>query len=249
LENINDIFLKIEKFKETKNFEAAIKILEESYERFPNSEEVKKELLKTLFEFGIYLSDEFNSRFEESINQFKRLIEIDQNNYRAYYNLGISYFNIGLFEEALKSYNKALEIKPDYTYCYYNIGLIYEVRNDLKRALEYHQNALKVDPQFRYAQQAVKDIREQLDEHADFEENPEIFNERLEQLKSLFKISKRVKIDLIQEILKISKSELINLMISWGAKYQFILDGEYLEINKEQLALFLDNLDPKYLNL
>jgi len=243
LENIKDVFLKVEKFKKNENFEAAIEILEKSYERFPNSAEVKKELLKILFEFGIYLSDEFNSRFEESINQFKRLIEIDQNNYRAHYNLGIAYFNIGLFEDALKAYNKALEIKPDYAYCYYNIGLIYEVRNDLKRALEYHQNALKADPQFRYALQAVKDIREQLDEHADFEENPETLNERLEQLKSLFKISKRVKIDLIQEILKLSKSELIDLMITWGEKYQFVLDGEYLEINKEHLSPFLDNLD------
>jgi len=243
LENIDDVFLKVEKLKENENFEAALEILEVSFERFPNSEEVKKSLIKTLFEYGCYLSDEFNSRFEESINYFKRIIEIEPNNYRAYYNIGISYYSIELFEEALKAYKKALEIKPDYAYCYYNIALIYEANNDLKRALEYHQNAIKIEPSFRYAIQAVKDIREQLDQQSDCQKNSETLNERIEQLKSLFKISKRVKIDLIQEILKISKSELINLMISWGEKYQFMLDGDYLEINKDHLSLFLDNFD------
>ena len=241
---MEDIFLKVKKLKENENFEVALEILEESYKKFPNSEEVKKILLKTLFEYGCFLSDDFNSRFEESINYFKRIIEIDPNNYRAYYNLGISYSSLNDDDEALKAYETAIEIKPDYVYCYYNIGLIYEVKNELKRALEYHQNALKIDPQFRYALQAVKDIREQLDQQAD--QYPEAGNERIEQLKSLFKMSKRVKIDLIQEIWNISKSELINLIISWGEKYHFVLDGDYLEINKDYLSIFLDNLDYMY---
>jgi len=121
--------------------------------------------------------------------------------------------------------------------------LIYEAKNNLKKALEYHQSALKIKPHFTYALHAVNDIREQLDQHADSQKKPEALNENIEQLKSLFKISKRVKIDLIQEILKVPKSELINIMISWGEKYQFVLDGDYLEINKDQLSLFLDNLD------
>jgi len=242
LENLDDIFLEVEELKENENYEAAIEILEESYERLPGSEEVKNVLIKTLFEYGCYLSDDFNSRFEESIDYFKRIIEIDPDNYRAYYNRGISYFSIDCLEEALKDYKAALEIKPDYAYCYYNIGLIYEAKGDLKRALENHQNALKIDPQFRYAQQAVKDVREQIEQDAEFR-NPEKVNEEIEQLKSLFKISKRVKIDLIQEILKISKSELIKMMITWSERYQFVLDGDYLEINKGNLSDFLDNLD------
>ncbi|MHA1704033.1 MAG: tetratricopeptide repeat protein [Promethearchaeota archaeon] len=241
--NVDAIFLKVEKLKENENFEAALEILENSHESFPNSIEVKNLLIKTLFEYGFYLSDDFNSRYEESINHFKRIIEIDPKNYRAYYNLGISYSNIDLPEEALKAYEAALEIKPDYEYCYFNIGLIYEAKNNLKKALEYHQSALKIKPHFTYALHAVNDIREQLDQHADSQKKPEALNENIEQLKSLFKISKRVKIDLIQEILKVPKSELINIMISWGEKYQFVLDGDYLEINKDQLSLFLDNLD------
>jgi len=96
LGNVDAIFLKVEKLKENENFEAALEILENSHESFPNSIEVKNLLIKTLFEYGFYLSDDFNSRYEESINHFKRIIEIDPKNYRAYYNLGISYSNIDL---------------------------------------------------------------------------------------------------------------------------------------------------------
>ena len=56
-------------------------------------------------------------------------------------------------------------------------------------------------------------------------------------------MSKRVKIDLIQEILNLSKSELITMIISWGEKYQFVLEGDYLEINKDYLSVFLDSFD------
>ena len=136
VENLDEIFLKVEKLKENEDFKAALEILEELHENIPNSEEIKNFLIKTLFEYGFYLSDDFNSRYEESTNYFKRIIEIDPKNYRAYYNLGISYSNINLPEEALKAYEAALEIKPDYEYCYFNIGLIYESKNNLKKALE-----------------------------------------------------------------------------------------------------------------
>ncbi|MHA1375757.1 MAG: hypothetical protein ACTSR7_15855, partial [Promethearchaeota archaeon] len=68
--NVDAIFLKVEKLKENENFEAALEILENSHESFPNSIEVKNLLIKTLFEYGFYLSDDFNSRYEESINHF-----------------------------------------------------------------------------------------------------------------------------------------------------------------------------------
>ncbi|MHA1671176.1 MAG: tetratricopeptide repeat protein [Promethearchaeota archaeon] len=243
MKNLDEIFLKVDKLKENENFEAALEILEESYKNFPNLKEIKNILIKTLFEYGWHLNDDFNSRYEESIKYFKRIIEIDPNSYRAHYNLGIAYSNIKLPEDALKAYKAALKIKPDYAYCYFNMGLIYETKNDLKKALEYHQNALKIDPNFTYALQAVNNIREQLDQHAGSKIKLEILSENIEQLKSLFKISKRVKIDLIQEILKISKSELINTMISWGEKYKFVLDGDYLDINKDYLSSFLNDLD------
>ena len=96
-------------------------------------------------------------------NAFKKILEIEPDNYRAIYNLGISYFNIGKIDKAMKAYNDAIKIKPDYKHCYYNIGLIHEVMNDFQKALKFYKKALEIDPKFIYALQAKKIVEQKLD--------------------------------------------------------------------------------------
>jgi len=89
---------------------------------------------------------------------------MDPNNYRAWYNLGIAYFNLNRIQDALNAYNQALEIKPDYMYCYYNIGLLYEVsEGDLEKALENYEKALTYNKEFVYALKARNMVRRKLD--------------------------------------------------------------------------------------
>ena len=56
-------------------------------------------------------------------------------------------------------------------------------------------------------------------------------------------MSNKVRIDLIQEILNISKSELINLLINWGEKFDFQLDGDYIIIKKDTLDDLFNELE------
>ena len=65
----------------------------------------------------------------------------------------------------------------------------------------------------------------------------------VKQLISLLKVSKRIRIDIIQEILKVSKESLIELLIRWGDKFGCEIDGDYFNINKEYLDTFLEYLD------
>ncbi|MFX0057598.1 MAG: tetratricopeptide repeat protein [Candidatus Hodarchaeota archaeon] len=150
-------------------FEEAIVILEVLYDSNPDSEIIKRIYIDALFKYGIYLNDEYVLEYSKAIQYFKRIIDIDPNNYRAHYNLGIAYFNTNNLEQALKSCNFALKIKPDYKHCFYNIGLIYEARNQLKAALKYYQKALDIDPNFTYAQQAINDLKQRVDLHEFFE--------------------------------------------------------------------------------
>ena len=106
----------IEKAKDlvkNKEFQKAIKILEDLYQQQPDGD-IKNNLIDALFAFGGYLNDYYVLEYDESINFFKRIIELDSENYRAHYNLGIAYFNLNRFEEALNSYRVALSIKPDH---------------------------------------------------------------------------------------------------------------------------------------
>ena len=153
---------KAKELKEKEQFEESIIILEELYKINPN-EDVKRALIETLFAYGGYLNDIYVVKYQKAVECFKRIIEVDPSNYRAYYNLGIAFTNLEDFDLALDSCNKALEIKPDYKHCFYNIGLIYELKEEFNRALDYYEKSLDLDPNFTYAAQAVHHIREILD--------------------------------------------------------------------------------------
>ncbi|TFG09135.1 MAG: tetratricopeptide repeat protein [Promethearchaeota archaeon] len=153
------------KLKKQQKFEEALELLNKIRNEDPNSEEVKKALIKILLDYGGYLNDEMVlGGYDKAIVYFKKIIDLDPNNYRAWYNLGIAYFNIDNPKLALESYKKALEINPDYMYCYYNMGLFFEVVDqDFEKALKYYEKALSYDENFMYALNARNDVRKKLD--------------------------------------------------------------------------------------
>ncbi len=53
-----------------------------------------------------------NSKFEEAIAQFKKVIELRPEDAEVYYDLGISYEGLNMTEEAKESFRKALELDP-----------------------------------------------------------------------------------------------------------------------------------------
>jgi len=156
--------LKKQELSKKEKFEESLKILEDLYKKFPNSEKIKKELINTLFSYGGYLNDDYVLEYKKAKNNFKRITEIDPNDYRAHYNLGIAYFNLRKIEKAERAYEEAIKIKPDYKHCHYNIGLIYEAKGDFEHALHQYEKALKIDPNFSYALQARTQVRTLLDE-------------------------------------------------------------------------------------
>ena len=141
-----------------------LEILDLLYKNQPNSEEVKEVLIKTLFEYGGKLNDYYSSDFEKAKEVFERIIALSPENYRAHYNLGITYFNLGQIENATRSYENALKFKPDYKYCYYNLGLAYESIEKYEAALKYYEKALEIDQHFSYALTAQSQMRNKVDE-------------------------------------------------------------------------------------
>jgi len=145
-------------------YEETLKILEDLYENKPESGEIKDILIDTLFNYGGYLNDYYTLEYEKAKQLFERITIISPKNYRAHYNLGIAYFNLGQMENAKKSFKKALEIKPDYKYCHYNLGLLYEDMEQYEEALNLYEKALEIDSNFTYALTARSQIRKKLDD-------------------------------------------------------------------------------------
>lgn len=162
--NIIDVIENVKILKNKKKFEEALEILDELYKLHSNSEEIKNILIETLFDYGGYLNDEYTLEYNKAKKIFKRITVLDPNNYRAHYNLGISYFNLNRMERAQNSFEIALKIKPDYKYCLYNIGLIYEEAEMYEQALSYYEKTLDIDPDFSYALAAQAQIKKKLDQ-------------------------------------------------------------------------------------
>jgi len=229
-------------------FEKAIKILEALYQQQPDVD-VKNNLIDALFAYGGYLNDYYVLEYDESINFFKRIIELDSENYRAHYNLGIAYFNLNRFEEALNSYKIALSIKPDHKHVYYNIGLLYEKTENLESAIEAYEKALLIDPNYIYAMHSLKAVRLNLDNSVKPKNKAQEIKDNIEKLISLLNMSKRVRFDMIQEILKVNKETLLQIIIDWGKKKYCEIDGDYLNINKESLTQFFEDLNQNGLGI
>ena len=122
------------------------------------------------------------------------------------------------------------------------MGLLYEGEGNLREALKYYETALEIDPDFPYAFNARNHILSDLESLK--KESVKLNQHKtVEQLKSLLEMSKSIKVELIQTLLNIEKDKLVELLIDWGVKYQFELDGDFLIINKETLPDLIKSLN------
>ena len=87
-----------------------------------------------------------NKNNSEAIHTFNKIIQINSNDFQAFYNRGNALLGLKKFEEALESYNKAIKIKPDYKRAYNNRGAVLKVLKRTKEALENYNQAIKIEP-------------------------------------------------------------------------------------------------------
>ena len=86
--------------------------------------------------------------FNEVVNKYNQIIEIEPNNYKAHNNLGNALKELGKLEEAATSYRKAIKIKSDYTKAHFNLGNILNDFGKFKEAIPSLLLALKINPNY-----------------------------------------------------------------------------------------------------
>ena len=89
--------------------------------------------------------------FNEVVNKYKKIVEIEPNNYKAHNNLGNTLKELGKLKEAATSYRQAIKIKPDYTKAHFNLGNILNDFGKFKEAIPGLLLALKIKPNFNDA--------------------------------------------------------------------------------------------------
>jgi tetratricopeptide (TPR) repeat protein len=88
--------------------------------------------------------------YDNALTNYKKVLELDNENAPALAFIGSYYRNKGDYQQALHYYNLSLSINPDYAYAYDGIGTAYYFTHDYENSIKYLTKAYKMDPTLRY---------------------------------------------------------------------------------------------------
>tara|TARA_Y100001968_G_scaffold86376_1_gene77408 strand:- start:1386 stop:3740 length:2355 start_codon:yes stop_codon:yes gene_type:complete len=95
---------------------------------------------------GLYYSNKKQNH--QSINSYRKAIELNPKNFEALVNLGNCLQKQGEIDQALIVYINAKNIRPDSCRIFYSIGNIYFKKKELIKAINYYQHAITLDESF-----------------------------------------------------------------------------------------------------
>lgn len=83
-----------------------------------------------------------NGDSTRAVENLRKSVELNRENFTAYNHLGLAYMNLGEAEKARESFLKAVQIQPEYSDGYINLAGWYFSRGDTTTARHYYKKAL-----------------------------------------------------------------------------------------------------------
>jgi predicted O-linked N-acetylglucosamine transferase (SPINDLY family) len=105
------------------------------------------------------------SMFDKAIICYKKILKINPNSARAYFNIAVMYDKLKSPKNAIKNYTNATKIKSDHADAYNNMGSAYKELGDLDKALNAYQKATLVQPNHAFAYNNMGNIYKNKGEH------------------------------------------------------------------------------------
>jgi tetratricopeptide (TPR) repeat protein len=153
----NEELAKIQQYLANNQVDSAIRLLAPLADHFPNQTVLRSKLAQLYAQTG---------KFDQSINSYLLLIELNPDAADTYFNLAIQYKNIGKFDEALRAYENALSKNvsgPEEIYL--NMGVIYSThQQDNSKAMECLQKSISINPNFVPALMNLANLHEETGE-------------------------------------------------------------------------------------
>ncbi|KIM02537.1 MAG: hypothetical protein KU28_12390 [Sulfurovum sp. PC08-66] len=87
-----------------------------------------------------------DGQYAQALTAYQKAIEINPKDDKAYYNMGIAYFNLKKYDKAVTAYQKAIEINPKDAKVYHSMGVAYAYLNEYDKALTAFQKAIEINP-------------------------------------------------------------------------------------------------------
>ncbi|HPI54212.1 MAG TPA: tetratricopeptide repeat protein [Chitinophagaceae bacterium] len=127
---------------------------------YENAYKADSSNLEPLYGKAMYWQNQQN--FPEAKKVFTRMIELDRNYPKSFYNMGWMLLQEDSTEKAIRNFTIAIEVKPDYAEAYFNRGLCYEIQGNFKAAAADYNQSLNFNQQMKAAQEALNRIQPKL---------------------------------------------------------------------------------------
>lgn len=131
--NISDVYYR------NKNVIDAINILENGVTLMPQEIALKHYLSR------FYTED---CRYDLAMDQLFEILDIDEENVDAYWDLGNIQFELGDYDSAVANYENVLEKVNDNAVLYYQTAITYEANDNVDKAISNHLKAISVNENF-----------------------------------------------------------------------------------------------------
>jgi hypothetical protein len=92
---------------------------------------------------------------EAGLAKFKRVVQVNPKNARAWDTLGNLYKSAGRYEEALQAYQEAIRNDPTKALFHHHIGLVYACKGRIDEAIDAFQSVIQMDPDHALAHAAL----------------------------------------------------------------------------------------------
>lgn len=102
-----------------------------------------------LFKVGATLFNQ--GRYEESLQAYDKVIQIDQQNAAAWNNRGIDLGLLNKYDDALQSFLKATSINSSFAEAWFNVGIAYDFFGEYENAINAYTKALEINPNYEKA--------------------------------------------------------------------------------------------------
>lgn len=131
--NLADVYYR------NKNIVEAINLLENGVTLLPQEIALKHYLSR------FYVED---CRYDLAMDQLFEILDIDEDNLDAYWDLGNIQFELGDYDSAVENYENVLEKVTDNAVLYYQTAIAYEANDNVDKAISNHLKALAVNENF-----------------------------------------------------------------------------------------------------
>jgi len=84
--------------------------------------------------------------YRKALQEFDKAIELDPNNYRAYFWRGRVYIKVQRYREATVDFQMVIKLKPDYAEAYDNLGWLHMQLEEYDESINYLSKSLELKP-------------------------------------------------------------------------------------------------------